>query len=191
MGILTQPPVRGAILVAFLALPAASLVRQPVSAQEPSPEYQIKAAFLLNFARYIEWPGPVFPTDESPLTLCVLEPNPFGTALARTVEGERVQGHAIIVQSVAALAQVGRCHLLFIPESARGRAASVIAQVESVGTPTATVGEFPGFIDAGGVINLLTVGDRVRFEVNVGAAERRGLRVSSRLLRLAVTVRRS
>ena len=190
MGILTHPRAR-AILVAFLALPAISLVRQPLAAQEPSLEYQIKAAFLLNFARYIEWPGPAFPTGDSPLMLCVLGPNPFGTALTRTAEGERVQGHPIVVQSVAELQQVARCHLLFISESARGRAASVIAHVESVVTPTATVGEFPGFIDAGGVINLLTVGGRVRFEVNVGAAERRGLRVSSRLLRLAVTVRRS
>ena len=150
---------------------------------------QIKAAFLLNFVRYVEWPSSAFEAAGTPLVLCVLEQNPFGNALERTVAGEIAGGRSLEVRLVPTVQQANGCHLLFFPHAAPLRASSATSETGTA--PTLTVGESADFIQMGGIINLVTVAGRVRFEVNVGAAERRGLRISSRLLRLAVTIHQS
>ena len=147
-----------------------------VSAQGVPLEYRVKAAYLYNFVRFIEWP----PTaGEGPVEICVVRPNPFGDVLTETLRGERLDGRPVVPRLVDE-AEPG-CQVVFVP--AGSAAAPVIRAVQS--TPTLTVGESPDFIRQGGIVNFVRDGANVRFEIDDTAARRAGLRISSRLLRLA------
>jgi hypothetical protein len=145
-------------------------------AQDVPIEYQVKAAFLYNFVRFVEWPGPSL---AGPLTICVAGRNPLGTFLEDTVRGEIVAGRAIATRVV--LEPESDCHVVFVPMGAASAAYLRAAR----NTPTLTVGESPSFIEMGGIINFVMDGGRVRFEINPQAADRAQLRISSRLLQLA------
>lgn len=152
-----------------------------VTAQSPSLEYDVKAAFLLNFARYVEWPpvkrsGQVF-------TLCVLEPDPFGARLDAAVAGERWEGRDISVRRLGETRDVDGCHLLYVPAAAASRYNNARAQIGKM--PLLTVGEVKDFSQRGGIIQLFVEENRVKFSINEAAADSAGLRISSRLLRLA------
>ena len=147
-----------------------------LQAQEVSLEYRVKAAYLFNFARFVEWP----PTARSgPLTLCVAERNVFGETLAETIAGETLEGRPLATRVI--LEPTAGCHVLFVP---RGAAAAPYLRAAQ-GTPVLTVGETAGFLETGGVANFILEGTNVRFEISQAAADRAGLRISSRLLRLA------
>jgi len=172
---------RRSIGVALLTL----AVAQPGAAQ--GLEYEVKAAFLFNFSKFVEWPPEALPTGE-PLRICLLGDDPFGGALERTIAGDSVEGHPIAVEHVAADADPGSamCQILFVPRSQAGRAPS---ELRGLGRAAVlTVGESPGFLGTGGIINLVIDGGRVRFDVNTEAATSRGLRISSKLLRPAEVV---
>jgi hypothetical protein len=145
-------------------------------AQDVALEHRVKAAYLFNFVRFVEWPAA---SGEGPLTICVVRPSPFGEVLTDTVRNERVNGRAIATRLVDT-ADDG-CHVVFIPASAAALP-SLRAVDES---PVLTVGESPGFIRQGGMVNFVREGTNVRFEIDEPAARRAGLRISSRLLRLA------
>ena len=147
-----------------------------VSAQQVPLEYRVKAAYLYNFVRFIEWPPA---TGEGPVEICVVRPNPFGEVLSDTLRGERLDGRPV-VQRVIDAPDPG-CQVLFVP--AGSAAAPVLRAVQSA--PTLTVGESPDFIRQGGIVNFVRDGTNVRFEIDDSAARRAGLRISSRLLRLA------
>ncbi len=147
-----------------------------LSAQEVPLEYRVKAAYLYNFVRFIEWP-PV--TAEGPVEICVVRPNPFGDVLTDTLRNERLDGRPVVPRLVDA-PEPG-CQVVFVP--AGSAAAPVIRAVQSM--PTLTVGESPDFIRQGGIVNFVRDGTNVRFEIDEAAARRAGLRISSRLLRLA------
>jgi hypothetical protein len=153
------------------------LLGAPGAAAQPLGEYEVKAAFLFNFLKYIQWPPA---PAGSPLNICVAGRNPFGDALVRTVEGERIDGRPVRARVI--LEPEAGCHLLFIPDGANSSAYLRAAR----NTPTLTVGESPGFLARGGVINFVLDGTTVRFEIDAEAARRTGLEVSSRLLRLGV-----
>lgn len=160
---------------ALLVLLAGAL---PARAQAPSLEYQVKASYLYNFLQFVTWPADVFAGDGS-FNLCVVGAERFGSALD-VFRGERVGGREITVRRLErmALARAQRCHLLF---TAGGGATNAVDIEHGV----LTVGEAPGFLERGGMINLVEAHGRIRFEINRTAAEKAGLAISSRLLSLA------
>jgi hypothetical protein len=147
----------------------------PGLAQEVPLEYRVKAAFLYNFARFVDWPATM---ASGPLTICLADHNPFGDALAATLQGERIGGREVVARVITAPSSA--CHVLFVPEGA-----SAAPYLRDRQAPTLTVGESGDFIAMGGIVNFVREGANVRFEIDAMAAERAGLRISSRLLRLA------
>jgi hypothetical protein len=148
------------------------------SAQEPSLEYQVKAAYLLNFTRFVDWPQGAF-GQGAPFTICVAGRNPFGPALEATLEGETAAGRGLasrVVRDTAA-----DCHALFVPRGVA--AAPYLRSVRAA--PVLTVGETEEFLMQGGMIRFVMDNGRIRFEINQDAATRAQLRISSRLLQLA------
>ena len=155
----------------------------PLAAQPSSLEYDVKAAFVLNFVRYVEWPA----TERTPpLRVCVLQSNPFGNRLEAVVSGEQWQGGAIEVRLVPDARRGGECHLLYVPAAAAARFAAAAPTLAS--RPVLTVGEHDRFLEEGGMIRLFVEENKVRFSINQKAADAAGLQVSSRLLRLARNV---
>jgi hypothetical protein len=156
------------------------IVEAALSAQTPTPEYRVKAAHLLNFARYVEWPEGRL--GDGPLTICVAGRNPFGTVLKQAADGETVDGRRVAVRVI--LEPDSGCHVTFVPEGAAAAAYLRAAR----GRPTLTVGESPDFITQGGIISFVREGaGEIRFDINQEAAERASLRIRSQLLRLART----
>lgn len=178
-----------ALVVAPLVL-VAVLAPGAVQGQRiASPEYQVKAAFLYNFTKFVEWP-PLPPGDRSPLRLCILGDDPFGNTLDEIVFGESVGGRPLLPERRHAsepLENQRSCHVLFISRSERGRMRQVLDAV--AGLPVLTVSDVPGFLDAGGQVQFVMAGGKVRFAINQAAAERARLRISSKLLRLALDPR--
>ncbi len=154
-----------------------------LAAQQPSLEYDVKAAFVLNFVRYVEWPPE---RRTPPLRICVLQPDPFGKRLEAVVSGEQWQGAPITVRSVPDVRSGVECHLLYIPAAAGAQFSKSVSAVS--GLPILTVGEHEQFLEQGGMVRLFVEEKRVRFSVNQRGAESVGLLVSSRLLRLARSV---
>lgn len=150
-----------------------------LGAQEPAPtlEYRVKAAFIYNFVQYVEWPADAL--GSGPLTICVAGHNPFGAALSDTVQGETLGARPIGVRVI--LEPEPGCHVLFVPT---GSATSAYLRASQM-MPILTIGETPDFIPQGGMISFVLEGANVRFVIDQQAAERVGLRVSSRLMRLA------
>ena len=177
----------GAIKWRRLALVTAALVclssrtasGQGVEARQAS-EYDVKAAFLLNFAKFVEWPA----SSTSPFTICIVGDDPFGAVLDQLVEGETVQGRRIVVSRVSRVAD--SCMVVFAGSSQRDLARIV----SNAGPGVLTVGEGERFLREGGMITFIVENRRVRFDINHKAVAAGGLHVSSKLLSVARTVRR-
>jgi len=157
------------------------------SAQGQVEEFQAKSAYLFNFAKFVEWPQQAFKTTNSPIRICVLGRDLFVKALDETVSGKAVQGRPFVVHQLSNPPSVIACHILFVDASERKRFLTLVEELRVASV--LTVGEAPGFISDGGVINLKTVNGRIAVEINVTAAERVNLRISSRLLSIARIVR--
>jgi hypothetical protein len=159
---------------------------QPVSATPPADieAARVKAAILAKLPEFIDWPSQAV-QGRSTFDVCVAQPDPFGKDLTDLVAGA-IEEHPAAVRVVAHDADADLCQVLFIPP-ARSGGRALLARVAA--KPVLTVGDAPSFLNDGGIINFRIVDGRVRFEVNVDAAQRAGLRISSQLLRLAVAVR--
>jgi hypothetical protein len=151
-------------------------------------EHHVKAAFLYNFAKFVEWPPQTFKTRQDPVSICVLGQDSFQKTLEEAVNGKLLEGRRFAVRQIDDLEPKCDCQILFVPSSQRRRFRSMAANLR--GSGVLTVGEAPGFAEEGGVINFKLEGDRLRFEINVEAAERERLRISSKLLTLAEIVRK-
>ncbi|HLI34186.1 MAG TPA: YfiR family protein [Terriglobia bacterium] len=147
----------------------------------------MKAAFLYNFTKFIEWPATSFSGPSDPFTLCVYGTNPFGDSLESLVKGKTIDGREFAVRDVASPSQARGCQVLFISRAERGHVADILASARRTGL--LTVGETKGFVDEGGDINFVLESNHVRFEINARAAQKAGLKISSRLLSLATDVR--
>ena len=159
----------------------------PVRAQ-PSLEYSVKAALLLNFPRFIEWPESAFSSAQSPIEVCIVAASPFGDALARALEGETVGARTLITREVRTPSESSGCHLLFVPAGTESHAAALLKE----NLPhTVTVGESDQFEQMGGAVRFVLDGGRVRFNVNLRPVEQRGVRISARMLKLANRVDRA
>lgn len=160
-----------------------------VVAQRPAPpvagEYDVKAAFLYNFAEFVIWPGEGEEVGGN-LTLCVVGPDPFGPALERVLEGKAVRGRPIVMRRLGFVDEVGACDLVFVSESLARDPHELLAAARGRGI--LTIADSGDFARRGGAINLVDRGNRVAFEINPAAVKREGLQVSSKLLRLATLV---
>jgi len=155
-------------------------------AQEDSQptEYQIKAAFIFNFAKFVEWPAAAFAKASSPIVVGVLGENPFRDALEKTIKNKTVDEHPVIIREFRAATDATNCHILFISGSEKGRLPQILKQLN--GRNVLTVGEMPGFTGEGGMINFVLDGTKIRFQINNDAANSAGLKISSKLLKLSV-----
>jgi len=166
---------------------ACCLLAPSIARAQPS-EYQVKAAFLFNFAKFVEWPAKSFSKPSDPIVICILGQNPFDHHLSAAIQGKVWEGRAFAVQLVVNLPPKSRCQILFVNSSERQRFRSLAASLK--GSGILTVGETPGFVDDGGIINLKLEDGKIRFEINVDAAEQAELSVSSKLLSLAQIVKK-
>ena len=153
---------------------------------EVSKEYQIKAAFLYNFTKFVEWPPASFANETSPIVIGVVGRNPFDRELEKILQGRTVQGRPIVVKPVATPGDLAATHLLFVPAGEETRVAPAAWQKSAI----IVVGESEAFTAQGGTITFTQEADKIRFAINLEAAERVGLRISSQLLKLASSVRR-
>jgi hypothetical protein len=167
--------------VAVLGL-LGNLLARPASAESAPREYVIKAAFIYNFLKFVDWPG----GGGSTLTIGVLGNNPFGAALNQ-LNGKSVKGKTVAVRKCGSVSDAESCQVVFISSSDADRQKQILDSLKSASI--LTVGESKGFAQRGGVINFLTEDDRVRFEVNPAAAERARLSISSEMLKLARIVK--
>jgi hypothetical protein len=160
----------------LLSLSAA--LAQPAAA---SLEYEVKAAYLLNFVRFVQWPERVA-AGPTPIAVCVLRHNPFGDALRQIVEGELVGGRPVVTRHIATPDAAPGCQIVFVPQSVVDEDGSIAVPIEP---GVLTVGESDAFLDLGGIISFFEDQGRIRFAISPAAAERSQLRLSARLLGVA------
>jgi hypothetical protein len=161
-------------------------LRGAIAAAPALSEYEIKAAFLLHFSKFVEWPINAFAAPDAPLFICLLGDDPLGPALEEIVRDERVNSHPIAVERYRFAGNIDRCHILFIGSATEPQQQRVLDQVR--GKSILTVSDEEEFTRRGGVIGFVTVNGKVKLQVNRSSAERADLRISSRLLRLAEEV---
>ena len=161
---------------------------QPVLAQgEPPSEYEVKAAFLYNFAKFVEWPASALPSEHSPLVIGILGEDPFGHFLDDVVRGKNVNGHEFRILRSQRLEDLKDCQILFISSSENRHLSELLESL--AGKSILLVGETGTFAQLGGTIDFVLQENHVRFKVNVDAAGRARLKISSKLLALAEVVR--
>jgi hypothetical protein len=163
-------------------------VTVPVCAQAQSTveEYRVKAAFLFHFTQLVEWPTLALDHDSNTLFLCTYGEDPFGGVLETSVEGKQVGSRRLRVRHFKNLKDVRQCQVLFVGSDEHEWTPTLLAQLGDA--PVVTVGESDDFLDRGGVIRFCLENRKVRFEVNLDAATRARLKISSRLLMLAKNV---
>lgn len=158
------------------------------AAPEVPKEYQVKAAFIYNFTKFVEWPASRFPDATSPIVIAVLGRNPFGEDLAAIVRERKVHGRGLVVKNISSADEALTAHLLFVGADAEDLLAEKMDALQKSGV--LTVGESPRFIEYGGIINFTLETDKVRFQINPQSGEQAGLKISAQLLKLAVIVRK-
>lgn len=149
-------------------------------------EYEVKAAYLYNFAHFVQWPRNAPSASAKTFGICVLGADPFGRVLDDTVAGEMIDGKSVIVRRISQAKDAAGCRIIFIGESEASNLAEVLSSLSS--DNALTVSDIALFTDHGGMIGLITEGRHVRFEVNMAAARRADLGLSSQLLKLAVRI---
>ena len=158
----------------------------PKTSAEPnatSIEYKLKAVFLLNFAKFIEWPDQAFSDKASSIVICIVGKDPFGGLIEEVVKGETVQNRALEIKRLSLEQDLRACHIAFFSRSTASQLAKVLPGLRD--SHTLTVGEMEdGFIQQGGVMNFVLVDQKVRFEVNPAAIQT-NLKISSKLLALS------
>ena len=152
----------------------------------PTAEYQVKAAFLFNFAQFVEWPAKAFPDEQAPIIVGVLGEDPFGSYLDELVQNEKIGNRPLVVRRYRRVEDVADCHILFISRSAGAQFDKTIASLR--GRPLLTVGDLDNFCRLGGMVRFVTENGKIRLRVNIESAKDSGLTISSKLLRWATIV---
>ncbi len=159
------------------------IAAQVATGQSPgASEYEVKAAFLYNFAKFVEWPPNTF-SDDGPLRFCVVGKDPFGGELETTIQGRTVGGRQLAVWRPHSAEESRHCQVLFVSISGRGVVKELLTELR--GAPVLTVGEDREFLKVGGMISFVLDEERVRFEINPISAEREHLKISAKLQALA------
>ena len=169
-----------ALACLLLAAPA------QVTGQEALPEYQVKAAYLFNFLKFVEYPSESFADPLAPIIIGVVGEDPFGRALPQVVTGKTVQGRDLVIHVYRAGEDLRGAHILFISPSEKKRLPTILSSLRD--SSVLTVADTEGFLEAGGMIQFLYENNRVRFAINVDATGRAKLKMSSKLLSLARVV---
>ena len=172
------------LLVALVGIETAGAVRA-----QGVDEYQVKAAYLYNFAKFVEWPAGAFSASSDPITFCVVGQNPFGRFLTEALNGKTIDSRPLALREFSDPAQAANCHIVFISSSERKRLPKLLDQVQ--GRAVLTVGECDDFTAQGGVARFVLEGGKVRLEFNLDAAGDARLKISSKLLGLAKVVGRN
>ena len=155
------------------------------AAQTSTVEYEVKAAFLYNFAKFVDWPPRAFADAGGPFAFCIAG-DAFAGALEKVLDAERLNGRRLVVRRIAPTDNLQGCQIIYVEASASGQ----YSQITTLGNaPVLTVGETEDFIDSGGMIRFIETDRRIQFQINTEAAERASLKLSSKLLRLAEIVR--
>lgn len=170
----------GGWLALCLLLPA-----QWATAEEPSLEYSVKGAFLFKFAAFVEWPGTKFPAAGAPLVIGILGEDPFGLMLDKVVRDRTILERPVVIRRMLSPIDTKSVHVLFISRSETERWPELLPNLR--GSQVLTVGEFEP--NSNGVVINFVVGNRVRFDVDLEAASHSGLKLSSKLLQVARSVR--
>jgi hypothetical protein len=171
-----------AILIAFALLAIAPL-RSAAAQAQAADEYALKAAFLYNFTRFVEWPDDAFESADSPFRICVVGSDPFGTQID-TLTRRRVGTRAIAVERAVGIGQLSRCQIAYFDEGSRADFTESANGIEAPRT-TLTVASGRGFARDGGMVGLVTGRGRVQLHVNLAAIQRSPLKFSAKLLEVA------
>jgi YfiR/HmsC-like len=175
--------------ITALTLALALLAVPCLQAQASRPtDYDVKAAYLYNFGRFVEWPTSVTAKSDA-FNVCILGQDPFGPALDATLANETIGGKSVTAKRISTPQEASGCHILFMSSTEDIRLKKIIEALDK--EAVLTVSDMPKFSQRGGMIQFVLEGKRVRFEVNLGAVQHAGLTLSSELLKVATEVRRN
>ena len=168
----------------ILALVVCGVLAPPLRAGPPAvSEYDVKAAFLYNFVKFVEWPPGMAGASQEPIVIGVLGHDPFGPVLDQTFAGKRLADRRFKVRRYRTAEELQVCHMLFISSAEQPGWDRVLKTLR--GTPVVTVSDAKGFLKSGGIIELLLEDNKIRFDINLSEAKASGLRISAQLLQLA------
>ena len=170
------------VLAAVLCFQCLASQAETTTATE---EYSIKAAFIYNFAKFVDWPSDTFSSPVSPINVCVYGKNLFGSTFD-LIHKKKAQGREIQVMNVAAETDLKYCQIIFIGVTDERQLTRLITSISH--SPILTISDTRNFARVGGMINLVLINNKVHFEINISAARRANLRISSKLLSLATII---
>ena len=149
-------------------------------------EYTVKAAYLYNFAKFVEWPPEVLGDRSVPLSICILGQDPFGDAID-AIKDKSVKGRKLVIRRYSGVEDLKVCHIIFISPSEKENLKGILEKIKDM--HVLTVSDMEGFADRGGMINLNKVQKKIRLEINLDAAQHSGLKMSSKLLKIAKIIK--
>ena len=152
-------------------------------------EYQVKAAYLYNFGKFVQWPAGFGPAQNDSFIICVLGEDPFGPALNATFRDETIAGKSVVARRIPKPEDAVDCRILFISSSEDKQLKQILALLDR--NSILTVSDLPQFSQRGGMVQFVLEGSKVRFEVNLTPVKHAGLTLSSELLKLALSVNRN
>ncbi len=176
-------------LHALAALFLTCVLGIPLCAQASAQEYQVKAAFIYNFAKFVEWPPEAFKDGSGAIHICILGPSPLDWMIEDMVRNKNVDGHALEVRKFDNVNQAANCQILFVSASEQKHLRAILLSTKT--NDSLTVGETDTFVADGGVIGFNLDRGRIHFDINLQAAQLQRLQISSKLLSLATSVRRA
>ena len=176
----------GRVVMVVIILVAAAGVSRALGNEPALNETQVKSLFLINFAKYVDWPPVAFDGAAAPIVIGLWKDDKFSEVLGQTVERKHVGGRRIVFRLIAAGDDTANCHILFIRDAQKTRLGEILGKTQ--GLPVLTVGEMDQFLESGGVINFVKKEGKVRLEINLAAARQAGLGLSSKLLSVADVV---
>ena len=171
-------------LLILAAAPAPSIGAEEAKVSESD----LKAAYLYNFTRFVDWPAKAFSAETDPLKIAVFDDEEFAKNLTVLLKDKKAHGRSFKVRNISSPSEAKGHHIVFAPKEKSRQVPQLIEALE--GEPALTIGESPQFLNQGGVINFIFKDDQLRFEIHAGAADTAKLTISSRLMRLATNVRK-
>ena len=173
----------------LVGLTLAAAVRPALADDDATREYQIKAALIFKFAQYTEWPAKAFANDSDPIIVATVGPDPFGGSLEAVIAGKSIGNHPVVVQHFPDADHLGRCHVLFVARSELDQMPAILQHLSQ--SPVLTAADSNGFCESGGILQFFLEDQKIHFEINTDALDRSGIKISSRLLKLAKVYKQS
>ena len=157
--------------------------RWAVADEQSAKEYEVKAAFIFKFAQFMEWPAAAFASDKDPIVVATFGEDPFEGGLDRVMAGKSIGNRPVVVKHFGGADEITRCHILFAAASSSEDVAGVLHKWAK--SPVMTIGDGDNFCQEGGIIQFIIEDGKIHFEVNMEAEDQSGVKISSRLLKLA------